>query len=56
MISRELLIKILKFHSIGPSFLDLLPAFRVVDELSEKGNSLWSVLRASQGEIGTIRP
>lgn len=54
MVSRELLLKILRFHNIGPNFLDLLPAFRMVDELSEKGNSLWSVLKASQGEIGTI--
>ncbi|KAK3047706.1 hypothetical protein LTR09_010964 [Extremus antarcticus] len=54
MVSRELLLKILTFHDIGPGFLDLLPAFRVVDELSEKGNSLWSVRRGCQGEIGIV--
>jgi hypothetical protein len=52
MLSRELLLKVLAYHNIGPAFLDLLPAFRVVDELSEKGNSLWSTHRDQDGEIG----
>ena len=56
MISRELLLKILTFHGIAPSFLDLLPAFRIVDELSEKGNSLWTLRGQAQGDIGIFVP
>jgi hypothetical protein len=42
----------LKLHDIGPCFLELLPAFRVTEELSEKGQSLWSISRPQDGQIG----
>lgn len=54
-ISQELLLKFLQRHGIGPCFIDLLFAFRNVEELSDIGQSFWSPLHPSENLYGRVR-
>lgn len=48
LISRELLLKLLRQHEIGPCFLDLLFAFQPLPGL----NSCWSSVKAGESVYG----
>lgn len=52
LLSPDLLLQILHRHAISPHFLDLLAAFRVSDDLSGKGQALWSPLRIATDGYG----
>jgi len=51
-ITKEVLLKILRYHEAQPCFLDMLFALRRGDQLSEKGHAFWAPFRLSESTYG----